>query len=934
MFKNKMSFLFIAIFFGAVFSQAVPTFGQVCTPPPPNMVAWFPGDGNAHDISPGSNNGFVGSQTAFSAGKVAQAFQFNGNSLSQISVPDSPSLHPTNALTVDAWINPATGNNGFPSIIFKGNIGTFAQQPYGLFFNTSNNTVSLRIGNETTVDGLSSSAAIPLNAYTHIAFTYDGATIRIYINGALDNSKSTTIGTLNQTETNPLIIGSFFDNFIGAVDEVEIFNRALSQTEIQAIVTADSAGKCKPIVPTPATSCNPAPVGLAAWFPGDNNALDIRGGNNGTLGGQTAFAAGKVAQAFQFNGASQNASVVTVPDSPPLHITDALTIDAWVNPISGDAIVLKGNFGGGNTQPYGILVGATTPTSEQIIFSIGNNSTFDRVASGSFIPLNAYTHITGTYDGTTMRIYVNGVLDMSKTTAIGTLNTTDTTPLHIGQGYNVPYVGAVDELEIFNRALSDTEVFNIYNAEVNGKCKPTATVSPSGQVAWFAGDGNASDISGNDNNGTLDGATFAVGKVGQAFRFNGNGNRVLVGNAANLQLQTFTIEGWIKRASSTIVTNNPSDTTYGLIFAYGQGGYGIGIQPDGRLFSTKFGGLITNSALTITDTNYHHVVVTVSGTSLLFYVDGASESQTISSQTYTFSTNAAIGARGDDVLNSFYGNIDELSVYNRVLSISEIQSIVNAGIAGKLKQAPTPAGFAALLETSSTENSLIPQTRNATNAGVKSLKISADKLDFSPQAVNVAVGDATITFPSITTAGITQEIPLNLATLPPLPSGTSSGLIYDIATSAVYTGTPTVCFNLPALAGVFPNLRIYHLEGSVWKNRTATSGNTATNFCSTPLSSLSPFAIIQAVPTSADVSVSGRVLTPDGRGLTNARVVLTDAQGNLRMALSGSFGYYHFDGIAVGETYILNISSKRYQFNPEAVYVTEDINELNFLAVQ
>ncbi len=99
------------------------TFAQTCTPSPPGMVRWFPGDGNARDISPGgNNNGFQGTQTAFAAGKVAQAFQFNGNGNSRIDVPDSPSLRPMNAITIDAWINPAPGNGGLPSIVFKGNI--------------------------------------------------------------------------------------------------------------------------------------------------------------------------------------------------------------------------------------------------------------------------------------------------------------------------------------------------------------------------------------------------------------------------------------------------------------------------------------------------------------------------------------------------------------------------------------------------------------------------------------------------------------------------------------------------------------------------------------------------------------------------------------------------------------------------------------------
>ena len=443
---------------------------EACVTPPPNMVAWFPGDGNAHDISGSNNYGSVGTQTAFSTGEVAQGFQFNGSTSSNVSVPDSPSLHPTTAMTLDAWINPASGNGSFESIVYKGNLGTFAQQPYALFL-TSGGQLNLRLGNASTVDSLSSVAALPINTFTHVAFTYDGTTIAFYINGVLDSSKTTTIGTLNQTETNPLIIGSDFGGFIGGIDELEIFNRPLSQGEIQSIVNAGSFGKCKPIVPPAGTACTAPPANMVGWLPGDVNGDDVTGnGNNGTVGSQTSFAAGKVLQGFLFNG--NNAGDVIVNDSASLRATNALTLDAWINPTQAGDIMFKGCFGSGNCQPYGLLFTAFTATGGHAILSIGNETTFDRLATGSAVPFNTLTHITGTYDGTTMRIYVNGLLDNAKPTAIGTLNQSNTLPLLIGDGPVGPFTGVIDEVEIFTRKLSDTEVYNIYNAGSFGKCKP------------------------------------------------------------------------------------------------------------------------------------------------------------------------------------------------------------------------------------------------------------------------------------------------------------------------------------------------------------------------------------------------------------------------------------------------------------------------------
>ncbi len=87
-------------------------------------------------------------------------------------------------------------------------------------------------------------------------------------------------------------------------------------------------------------------------------------------------------------------------------------------------------------------------------------------------------------------------------------------------------------------------------------------------------------------------------------------------------------------------------------------------------------------------------------------------------------------------------------------------------------------------------------------------------------------------------------------------------------------------------------------------------------------------------PTAAGVSISGRIITPDGRGLTNARVVLTDASGNTRMIMSSSFGYYHFNDVAAGETVVITIISRRYTFAPQVVSVADNLTEVNFTAVQ
>ena len=87
-------------------------------------------------------------------------------------------------------------------------------------------------------------------------------------------------------------------------------------------------------------------------------------------------------------------------------------------------------------------------------------------------------------------------------------------------------------------------------------------------------------------------------------------------------------------------------------------------------------------------------------------------------------------------------------------------------------------------------------------------------------------------------------------------------------------------------------------------------------------------------PTAAGVSISGRVTTANGNGLRTAIVSLTDSAGTVRTARTGSFGYYRFDDLRVGETYILSVNSKRYSFtNPTRVItLQEDLTDTDFVA--
>jgi hypothetical protein len=87
-------------------------------------------------------------------------------------------------------------------------------------------------------------------------------------------------------------------------------------------------------------------------------------------------------------------------------------------------------------------------------------------------------------------------------------------------------------------------------------------------------------------------------------------------------------------------------------------------------------------------------------------------------------------------------------------------------------------------------------------------------------------------------------------------------------------------------------------------------------------------------PTAAGVEVSGRVLTPDGRGLRNAAVTMTDSNGITRTTVTSSFGYYRFEGVPVGDSFVMSVNSRSYRFVPRVVLVTDTLTDVDFVGLE
>jgi hypothetical protein len=122
---------------------------------------------------------------------------------------------------------------------------------------------------------------------------------------------------------------------------------------------------------------------------------------------------------------------------------------------------------------------------------------------------------------------------------------------------------------------------------------------------------------------------------------------------------------------------------------------------------------------------------------------------------------------------------------------------------------------------------------------------------------------------------------------------------------------------------------VFTLEGTIGQPATGMP-STGTGFSV----SSGFWTVVPLAPTAANVSVSGRVLTANGSGLRNARVILTRSTGESLSAITSAFGFFRFSDVPSGEVVIISVVSKRYTFAPQILNLLEDIEGLNFNAVE
>lgn len=448
----------------AAFALSINAFAQI---PTNGLVAYYQFNGNANDLSGNNNNGTVNGATLVTDrnGNTNSAYSFNG-STSYINIPHSSTLTFTsNAISISFWAKiisvPSSGYNGI--IVSKQAGSGTSQQGFNVFGNTAQ-TVGLSVSNGGGNFGGDNNYAVSLNQYHHFVYIYDNGNGIAYLDGIQAGgvlSQTATIGA----NTMDLLIGKAnwsninAPNFNGVIDEMQIYDRGLTPTEVTQIYS----GVCSTVDIT---------TGLVAQYDFTGNANDLSGNSlNGTVTGAvlTSDRFGNANSAYSFNGSTDNISINT-NSILDFQTANKFSISYWINPTTLSAtqtsVILNKQIGSGSSQDgWNSNIDVDFSTN----FRIQNGTSTSACAFGSSpstIGINQDYHIVQTYDNGISTVYINGVLfsqvnctaligDNSSVMLIGKATWTFSNT----KGFN----GKIDDIRIYNRALSSCDIDSLFS---------------------------------------------------------------------------------------------------------------------------------------------------------------------------------------------------------------------------------------------------------------------------------------------------------------------------------------------------------------------------------------------------------------------------------------------------------------------------------------
>ena len=377
--------------------------------------------------------------------------------------------------------NVNTANEGQYSVVATNSAGSVTSAPVGLLLDSDGdglpdsweitnfgNTTSQRSASDPDKDGISNLAEFLDGTDPNDSFSLrPRLTAYSTVGGSVTVAPMKLSYTLGESVTlTPL---SFPPNvFVGWAGD-------LTGTADPATVTLDR----NKTVQARFAHAAPLPPGLIALWRGETDASDLIGGHDGTFFAGAAptppsiTASGKVGAAFDFDGTLH----VRVPDSSALK-PDQLTVEAWVFPVAPSggfhAIIARGSSTNEDDTWY---LGLSDGMPQ--FWSHGN-----RLLQGpSLIPENEWTHLAITFDGSSKRLYVNGAWVASHDEFSALVYDPAPLPVTIGSDWannvsSARFNGLIDELALYNRALTEDEILSIYNADLGKNFSQPYFTSP------------------------------------------------------------------------------------------------------------------------------------------------------------------------------------------------------------------------------------------------------------------------------------------------------------------------------------------------------------------------------------------------------------------------------------------------------------------------
>ena len=646
------------------------------------------------DYSGRGNTGTLSGSYTTAAGKQGNAFSAGAAGTGKVTIPNSASLNLGTTTSISFWINSSPSANAYASILQKSD---FATAGWVVQQNNLTSGLYLRLDTSGGTNQTFPPMTILDGTWHHVVFVINNGSIAQYKDGVLANTGTYIQGTGFANAAQSIFLkNSTFANML--VDDLRIYNRALSATEVQGIY---NAGGSNYGVVTLKEAPRSGILGEWLFNEGTGSIVHDTSGNknNFTIPTGALWTTAKNGSGLKFD-AIHNTNLIATGKSQP---TSAITVAAWLRVYAHASWYDYINNGWGvsdNNAPWDFYSDSTGKPIFGIWPKVGTETgQFNATGCAGTFSLNKWHLMIGTYDGTATKVYLDNVLcGTSPTTVAHTLYTGGSVIIGESGSPGVqPY--DMDGVRIYNRVLSAAEMTQLYNehqTQLNTSSVnlQTGTSLATGLVGLWTFDGSdigtsILDRSGNGFNGYLVGSNNAtsssktIGKLGQGFSFAGlNSGGIDLGNNAALTPANFTIAGWVNIASSTYNYNEIFSSDRDCCSVYN----GLGLS----IIAGKLSGNIWNSTqYNITSTGsiptskWTHVAFTYNGTTKSLYINGVldkSTAQTVNPGTpASFDTYIGSMGQSSGAVYTLQGKLDDIRLYNRALSASEINQLYMMG---------------------------------------------------------------------------------------------------------------------------------------------------------------------------------------------------------------------------------------------------------------